>query len=205
MRKFSLVLLVLIGIIGAHSAYAQTPSTTIRDAVQQQVQQELSAIKQDVAKKGFVGNITAKSDGTVTISNLKNQTRNILVTGETTIKLSGGGEGTPGDLKVNDFIIAMGSVDSTNKMTAARLLVTKQGEADKREAKYGVVTKTTTSSITVGELVIKVTSATGYTTVTEGKIAKSKLADIKVGSKIVYVGTPGTTNAFAATDIHLIP
>jgi predicted transcriptional regulator len=52
------------------SVHAQTvttsPTESIRDSVKKQVDQELSQIKKSVAKKGYVGTITAKSDGTIT-------------------------------------------------------------------------------------------------------------------------------------------
>ncbi len=185
---------------------AQSPtSSEIRDAVQKQVQQELSSIKQGVATKGFVGAITAKTDGTLTLSNLKNQNRTIVVTGDTTIKLLTGKEGTPADLKVNDFILAMGQVDSQNKMTAGRLLVIKQTDPDKRDAKFGAVTKATATTLTIGDWTAKVSTTTAITTVASGKVVNAKLADIKVGTKVIVVGTVGTSNTLTATAVHLMP
>lgn len=181
---------------------AQSPTAAdIRNAVQQQVAQELSNIKQAVAKKGFVGNITAKTDASITLTNLKSQPRSVVITGDTTIKLANGSEGTLADLKINDFILVMGSVDSQNKMTAARLLVIKQPAADKRDTKYGIVSKPTSSSLTLGDLTVKLSSTT---TVTDAKLAKAKISDIKDGAKVVVVGSvTGTT--LTATDVHLMP
>lgn len=200
-----LILLGLSSLFIATPVLAQSPtSADLRNAVQQQVQQELSNIKQAVAKKGFVGNISAKTDASLTLTNLKNQSRTVVVSGDTTIKLLNGSEGTIADLKTNDFILVMGNVDSQNKMTAGRLLVIKQPEADKRDTKFGAVTKVSASTLNIGDLTIKVSSTTDFTTVVEGKIAKGKLADIKVGSKIIATGSL-TTTTLTATSVHLIP
>jgi len=207
MKKLSLVFIGLLVFIGTYSVNAQTATPSqIRDAVQKKVQEELSSIKQDVAKKGFVGTITAKTDSTLTLNNLKNETRTILVTGETTIKLLNGSEGTPTDLKVNDFIISMGGVDSQNKMTSTRLLVTKQSETDKRDTFFGTVTKTSTTSYTITNLknetwTIKVSSTTD---ITDAKLVKIKLADVKVGAKIIVVGTVSSGNNLTSSAVHVL-
>lgn len=199
------LLIVISSLFIAGPVFAQSPTAAdIRNAVQQQVAQELSNIKQAVAKKGFVGTITAKTDATLTLTNLKNQTRSVVVTGDTTIKLANGSEGTPADLKINDFILVMGNVDSQNKMTASRLLVIKQPAADKRDAKYGTVSKPTASGFTLTDLTVKVSSLTSITATTDDKLAKAKLTDIKDGAKVVVVGSvTGTT--LTATDVHILP
>ncbi len=200
-----LILVGLSSLFIATPVLAQSPtSADLRNAVQQQVQQELSNIKQAVAKKGFVGNISAKTDASLTLTNLKNQSRTVVVSGDTTIKLLNGSEGTIADLKTNDFILVMGNVDSQNKMTASRLLVIKQPETDKRDTKFGAVTKVSASTLNIGDLTIKVSSTTDYTTTADGKVTKGKLADIKVGSKIVATGSV-TTTTLTATSVHLLP
>lgn len=198
-------------VLSALSVKAQTPTTTsIRDAVQQQVQQELSNIKQAVSKKGFVGTITTKTNSEITLTNLKNQTRNITVAPDATIRLAGSKEGTVADLKVNDFILAMGDVDSQNKMTGKRILVLTQPADDKRVAMFGTVTKTGTT-LTFTNLknetwTARTSASTGMTKVVDGKSAKAASTDIKVGSKIVVLGTTGTTaNALTALNLHILP
>lgn len=211
----AVVTLILFGGLGAYTVSAQSPTASqsgeqIRDAVQKQVAQQLANIKQNVAKKGFVGNITSKTDVDLVLTNLKNQTRNITITGDTTIKLLSGKEGTITDLKTNDFVIVMGQVDSQNKMTAKRLLVVKPGETDKRQAAWATVTKSSTTSLTVEDgqkqiWTLKVSSATSVTTVSGGKVTKSKLADVVAGTKIVMIGTPTTAaNTLTVTDLHIV-
>ena len=185
------------------SLLAQTPSSTdsaIRDAVKEQV----AAIKTAVAKRAFVGTISAKADATITVTNLKNESKTAVITGDTVIRLTGGKDGTFADLKVGDFVIAMGDVDSQGTLTTKRLLVIAKPTADKRRALTGRVTDTSSSSLTIETLkkeiiTIKVTSDTTITN-------KNKLAETKVGSRIVAVGLPTLAEStFTAKLLHLIP
>ena len=177
---------------------AQTPTTSIRDQVKQQVADELSQIKNTISKKAYVGSIASKVDATITITNLKNQPRTATVTTDTAIKLSGGKDGTPADLKVGDFVIAMGDADNTGQLTAKRLLVVSKPAEDKRRVLSGTVTKISSSSLTLETSdkkseTLKISSVSKYT-------AKSKLSDIKVGTKLVLVASD-TTLLLA----HLLP
>jgi hypothetical protein len=189
---------------------AQSPTTSIRDAVQQQVQQELANIKQAVSKKAFVGIITTKTEANITLTNLKNQSRTIIVAPDATIRLTGSKEGTVADLKVNDFSLVMGDVDGQNKMTAKRILVITQSAQDKRQSVFGTVTKTgstLTFTNTKNETwTARTATSTGITKVVDGKSTKAVAADIKIGSKIVVLGTTGTTaNTLTALNLHILP
>lgn len=191
---------------GVASAQTPSPSATsagvIRDAVKQKVDEELANIKQAVAKKAYVGTIANKSDLTLTITNLKNQARTATVTTDTTIKLTGGKDGTGADLKVGDFIIAMGDADSNGNLAAKRLLVIAKPAADTRDSAWVTVTKVTTSALTAENnkkeaWTIKLSSATKFT-------GNSKVSDLKVGSIIVAVG-PVSTTTLTASLIQLLP
>ena len=198
---FSVWCLVLGAFWLSQTAHAQSPTTTIRDSVQKQVEAELSQIKQGVAKRAFVGSISAKSDGQITITNLKNQSRKANVTADAAIKLAGNKDGTPADLKVGDFVISMGDVDSQNLMTVKRLLVIAKPEDEKRGVYYGRVTKVTTGSLTLEtqdkkSVTIQLQASTKYTPTT-------KASDIKVDSKVVVVTGSGTS--LPARKLHLFP
>lgn len=180
-------------------AQSPSPTGTIRDAVKQKVNEELSQIKQAVAKKGFVGSITSKSEVAITVTTIQNQTRTANVTTDTTIKLQGSKDGTPADLKVGDFILVMGNVDSANVMTATRLLVIGKPAEDNREVGHGTVTKISTSAVSVqtksDTLNLKITASTKMND-------KYKKADIKEQSKVVVIYNSKTMEA---SRIHLIP
>lgn len=167
------------------TAHAQTPTATssadtIRDSVKQKVSEELAQIKKGVAKKGFVGSISAISDGIFTINTFMLQPRKALVTADTTIKLLGGSDGTPGDLKVGQYVLALGDVDSQNTMTTKRLLVIGKPAEDTRKVVFGNIIKSTSTSFTIGTETYKITSTTKFTN-------KTKAADLTVGAKIMAI------------------
>lgn len=177
---------------------AQSPTTSLRDQVRDQVTEELSAIKNNVSKKGYVGTISAKVDATITITNLKNQARQATVTTDTAIKLAGGKDGTPADLKVGDFVIAMGDVDGQGLMTTKRLIVAAKPAEDKRQILLGTVTKISPNSLTLETLdkktsTLKITAVTKYTN-------KKKNTDVKADSKVVIVA-----DATTVLLLHLLP
>lgn len=196
-KKLIITTLALLLFYSPALAFAQSSTDSasqIRDAVQKKVAEELSNIKQAVARRAYVGTIASKSEATVTITNLKNQTRTATVTANTIIKLTGGKDGTPEDLKVGNFIIVMGDVDSQNTMTAKRLIVVSKPDVDKRRVLFGTVTKTTSSSLTIED-----SKKETWTVKTSSKA--------KVGDKIIAIGTPvsSSNNTLTAKLVHLIP
>jgi len=201
MRALSFTSLALLFTILSVQAHAQTATpATIRDTVRQQVETELTQIRSTVTKKAYVGPITAKNDGSITISNHLTQSRTALVTTTATIRLANGRDGTPADLKVNDYVIAMGDADGAGSLTVKRLLVTTKPPADTRKIVYGTVSTVSASSITLksgdSDVTARLQSATKYTGTT-------KPADVKTDSKVVLV-TTGTAT-LTATHLHLFP
>ncbi len=202
LTKSLLLVFALFALPSAVLAQTASPSGSIRDNVKQQVEAELADIKKGVAKKAFVGTITTKDSNIFTITTLKNQTRTATVSTDTTIKLASNKDGTIADVKVNDFGIFMGEVDSKNTMTIKRLLILPTPPTDKRQIVYATVTKSQPNSLTVEtlkkeSLTIKITSTTKYTGTT-------KYADVKVASKILLTAKPDSSNTLSATLIHLI-
>lgn len=197
MMKKILIVFTLLLFYSPALVLAQTATgSAIRNAVQEKVVAELANIKKTLTKKGFVGNVTAKTASGFTLTNLKNQPRNVTVPGDAVLR-SANKDITLADIKVNDFVIAMGDADTNNDMTAKRVLVTTKSEEDKRRSFIFVITKTGTSSLAVENLKketpsVRISSDTNYTT-------KTKLADLKVGDKIAVIGTlastPSTINA----------
>ncbi|TSC84109.1 MAG: hypothetical protein G01um101416_1139 [Microgenomates group bacterium Gr01-1014_16] len=178
---------------------AQSPTpVSIRDAVQKKVAEELAAIKNEIKKKAYLGTITAKSDATITLITLKKAVKEATVTTDTAIKLSGGIDGTPADLKVGQFVLVMGDADGNGTLIAKRILVISKPTEDKRRAVFGTVTKLTSSTLTLKEnWTIKLSSTTKYT-------GKTKAGDIKVGSKLITVGTVTSDQNLTAKLVHLL-
>jgi hypothetical protein len=204
-KRFGLIVLsALILAGGVHAQAATEGASQLRDSVKQKVAEELAQIKKAVAKKAFVGSIATKSEVAITMTTLgTNQSRTVNVTTDTVIKLTSGKEGTPADLKVGDFILVMGDVDSQNTMTAKRLLVVGKPAVDNRKATFGTVSKTAASSFTIttpnGDTwTVKISSSTRYT-------KKSKASDFVPGSTLVVTGTVSdTAKTITASRIHLI-
>ncbi len=177
-----------------------TPSSEILDAVKAKVAAEVATIKSSINKRAYVGTIGTKTETGFDLSNLKKETRNVVVTAETTIK-KGATELTLKDLKSGDFVIAMGDADAKNNMTAKRILVIDRGAEDKRKTIIFTVTKTGTTSLGVENLK-KETWSVRLSTDTRYSI-KTKLADLAVGDKIAVIGTTASIpSTFNALRIH---
>ncbi|MEK7504331.1 MAG: DUF5666 domain-containing protein [Patescibacteria group bacterium] len=161
---------------------------------------EVATIKSSINKRAYVGTIGTKTETGFDLSNLKKETRNVVVTAETTIK-KGATELTLKDLKSGDFVIAMGDADAKNNMTAKRILVIDRGAEDKRKTIIFTVTKTGTTSLGVENLK-KETWSVRLSTDTRYSI-KTKLADLAVGDKIAVIGTTASIpSTFNALRIH---
>lgn len=192
---------------GLVSAETSTESAqNLRDSVKQKVEEELSQIKKAVSKKAFLGTITSKSEATVTLNNYRNESRQALVTTDSTIKLKNNRDGTLKDLSVGDYILVMGDVDSQNTMTAKRLLVIAPPPADTHKFTFGKITaigSTITFETPSKEtLVAKLSSSTVVTRLEAGKPVKAKTADLKTGNTVAVISKPGTT--FSVTDIQIV-
>ncbi len=168
------------------SLLAQAPTAT-DSAIRQAVKDQVAAIKTAVAKRAYVGPISAKSEASITITNMANLARTAVVAGDATIKLIGGKEGTFADLKVGDFVIAMGDVDSQGTLAAKRLLVIAKPTPDKRQILSGRVTDTTTASFT-----LETTKKETWT------VKSAKVKDLKVGGRVAVVGTSPTAGNLTA-------
>lgn len=203
-KKILVSLAIAVTLSASSRVLAQSPtatdSPTIRDSVKQQVDAELSQIKNAVAKRGFVGSVTAKTDGNISLTTLASQTRTCTLAADTVFKLVSGKDGTSADLKVGDNVIAMGDVDSQNKMTVKRLIVVPSPSPDKRKVVYATVKTVTASSTTVevdkkDTFTLKISATTKFT-------GKTKATDLKVGSQLVLIGSSDTTS-FTPLLIHL--
>lgn len=196
--KFLSLVIGIWSLVIAAPIMAQTATPgSIRDAVQKKVAEEIAAIKNEVKKRAYLGTITTKSDATITLTTLRNTTRTATVTTDTAIKLLGSSDGTLADLKVGQFVLIMGDADGNGTLTAKRILVVSKPVEDKRRAVFGTVTKVTSSTITVKDWTVKLSSTTKYT-------GKTKVSDIKVGNKIIVVGTVTSNQNLTAKLVHLL-
>jgi hypothetical protein len=182
---------------------AQAPSASpsaIRNAVKEQVAVEVANIVKTKVKKAFVGTIISKTEAGFVLTNHKKESRNITTTAEATIK-NQAKDVTLKDLKIGDFVIAMGDADASNNLLAKRILVvTKPGE-DKRKTMIFTITKASSSNLIVENLkketwTVKTASDTSYT-------SKTKISDLEMGDKIAVIGSlASTASTFNALRIH---
>jgi hypothetical protein len=183
MKSKAFLTFVLSALFVTATVSAQSPSpspspTTIRDAVKAEVQEVINK----TSKKAYVGTVTEKKDLNLTITNLRNQNRSAFIVTDATIKLSGGKDGTVADIKVGDFVIAMGDADGKGVLTIKRLLVIAKPNPDARQTKFVTVDKATTTAVTVGDTTYRITSTTKFT-------GKTTAADIKAGDKLIVIFT----------------
>lgn len=169
---------MILGLLISTMLLAQTasPGATVRDAIQKKVAEELAAIKSSVVKRSFVGEVTAKSDTTMTLASSRKQPRVITLLPDTTVKLAGK-ETSLADIKVGNFVISMGDVDTSGAMTAKRVLIIDKPAVDNRRIISGTVTKVTSTQINIDTAkneswIIKITT-------------DSKLV---VGDKVMVIG-----------------
>lgn len=178
-----------------------TPSA-VRDAVKEQVAAEVANIAKTKVRRAYVGSIASKTEAGFVLTNHKNESRNITTTAEAVIK-NGAKDLTLKDLKVGDFVIAMGDADSQNNLLAKRILVVAKSPEDKRKTMIFTVIKTTATTLTVENLkkeawTVKITSDTSFT-------GKTKVTDLVASDKIAVVGsTASTASTFNALKIHML-
>src|SRR3989344_1309912 len=209
MKKILIATYTLILLHSPALAFAQSPTpSSIRDAVAQKVAEEIAQIKKDVKKKAYVGSISTISDGTLTLITLQKASRNVTIAPDATIKLSSGPDGTSADLKTGLYILVMGDSDGSGTLTAKRLLIISKPSADNRQAIFGIVTKITSSAITLTPVKSGSTESTGWTvklSSTTKYTPKTKFADIDLKDKIIVIGAASTTpNTLTARLIHLV-
>lgn len=129
-------------------AQSASPGATIRKNIEESVATTMAAIKQNIVKRSFVGEVTAKSDTSMTLASSRKQPRVITFLPDTTVKVAGK-ETSLADVKVGNFVISMGDVDTAGSMTAKRILVIDKPVADNRRIVIGTVTKATSALINI--------------------------------------------------------
>lgn len=206
--NFKLLLtLILLGSVSVGTAFAQSPASTdsaaiLRDSVKQKVAEELAQIKQAVSKKGFVGSITVKGDASINVVTPQNQTRTVLVTNDSVIKSVANKDITVADLKIGDYVLVMGSVDSQNQMTASRLLVIGKPLSDTRQTSFGTVTESAPASFTI--TTVKAESMTFKVSAAVKLNDNYTLKDLQTGVKVVVLYNQ-TGSSLTAKRIYIFP
>lgn len=207
MNIFKIIVPLTLTLTLATPVFAQTPAASdsaaiLRNSVKQKVAEELAQIKQAVSKKGFVGSITAKGDASISVVTPKNQTRQVLVVNDSVIKSVANKDITVADLKVGDYVLCMGDVDSQNQMTATRVLVIGKPTEDKRQTVFGTITESAVASFTIttpkaDSVVLKIASTTKFND-------KFTSKDLKANAKAIVIYTQ-TGSSLTAKRVYIFP
>lgn len=233
MKKITLILLfVTLGFLYTLPAKAISPTPTaspsvtptlsgnledkiqeIREEVKKKVREKIEEIKKGT-KAAYAGEIINISDLTLTL-NAPTGERKVQIATDTAIISLGGRKVTPPDLKVGNFILAMGYLGDNNLLEAKRIVVANKPKLVIREVAFGKVTDISSDEkiITVKNekrnllYTIEVTDKTIITKKIDGSVKKVKFADIAIGDRLVAIGTPteNEEKIIVAKLIHVIP
>jgi hypothetical protein len=217
-----LILSTVLWALGAmllSGAFAQTPTPTgeeISPEIKEKVQERIESIQESASRKAaYSGTITDVSNSTLTIKSEKGERKiktdeetNFLGAKGQTIKLE--------DLEIDDFIIALGYLESDSYLLGKRIsvLAEEPQPVEPKEAVYGEV-----ADISKEEEVISLSSlkdettyeidVTSKTTI-EKKVGEKteeiKFGEIEIGDRLAAVGTKENGNGtISASVIYLIP
>ncbi|MBI3290532.1 hypothetical protein HYZ78_04000 [Candidatus Microgenomates bacterium] len=201
---------------------------SIRDTLRERVEEKLTQLINK--PRAFVGKITQISNSSLTIET-KSGIKQVKITDEQSssslktaiIQINSGKSKTikESDLEVGNFVVAMGYTESKDTLEARRILTMTEDPRRARQPIYGIVQSTkdgtfivkhpkkdgSTSSPQDETWTVKTSAKTEVTKKADGKIEKSKVADIAVDDRIIAVGSnvKNGANTISAELIHVIP
>jgi hypothetical protein len=200
-------------------AFAQTSTPTdeeISPEIKEKVQERIEAIEESANRKAaYFGTITDVSNSTLTIESVRGERK--IKTDEETIFLGDKGQAIKlDDLEIEDFIIALGYLESDSYLLGKRIsvLAEEPEPVEPKEAVYGEV-----ADISEEEEVISLSSLKDETTYEIDVISKTtiekkvgekteeiKFEEIEIGDRLAAVGIKENGNGtISASVIYLIP
>jgi hypothetical protein len=201
------------------SAQSPTPQATspavqqLREKVKEIVREKIEEVKMG-QKRAFFGEISKISGSVITITNPRGE-RQIKVSEDTKIISKGRKEIKLENLKIGNFIIAMGYLGNNNVLEAKRIVVAEKPKLPAREVAFGKVTDISTEEkiLTVKNekkditYTVVVTEKTIITKKGEIRIERVNFSAIEKGNRVVAIGTPSEneTKLITAKIIHVIP
>jgi len=204
-------------------ALAQTPSPEpveeedeISPEIKEKVQERIEAIKETGSRKAaYYGTLTDISNSTLTIESEKGE-RKIQTDEETELIGENSQEIELEDLEIDDFIIALGFIETDGLLLGKRVTVLSEEPepAESREAVYGEVADVSQEEevISLSHLIdetiyeIEIISKTIIQKKTGEKIEEIEFEEIEIGDRLAAVGTKGNDNGtITASVIYLIP
>jgi len=118
--------------------------------IRQAIQEKLTQIKEKIEKRAFVGNITEITDLNIILSNFRGK-RRIRLNESTQVILANKKEGSAKDLAIDDKIIALGDLDTTETLEAKRIIVVPPPKTPpvKRLVFLGIISETNNKNSTL--------------------------------------------------------
>ncbi|PIS13852.1 hypothetical protein COT65_02020 [Candidatus Shapirobacteria bacterium CG09_land_8_20_14_0_10_47_13] len=186
----------------------------LRDKVKEIVRQQIDEIKKG-QKRAYFGEISQITDSLITVSVSADKEKQIKISAETKIINLAKKDIKVTDLKISDFIIAMGNLGDEEVLEAKRIVVAARPKALSRRVAVGKVTDISTEEriLTVKndkkDLTYTITIA-GNAVITKKvgtKIQKVTFDKIEKGDRLVAIGTlkENGEKILTAKLIHIIP
>jgi hypothetical protein len=214
-----ILILFILGWTFLPRVSAQTPTPAddeISPEIKEKVQERIEAIQESGSRKAaYFGTITDVSNSTLTIDSEKGE-RKIKTDEETDLLGEKGQVIKLEDLEIDDFIIALGYLESDSYLLGKRIsvLAEEPEPAEAREAVYGevadiskeeeVISLSSLKNETTYE--IDVTSKTTIEKKVDEKTEEIDFNEIEVGDRLAAVGIKKNDNGtITASVIYLIP
>jgi hypothetical protein len=188
----------------------------ISPEIKEKVQERIEAIQESTNRKaGFFGTIADVSNSTLTIESEKGERK--IKTDEETDFLGAKGQAIElDDLEIEDFIIALGYLESDGYLLGKRIsvLAEEPEPVEPKEAAYGEVADISQEEEVISLSSLKddatyeidVTSKTTIETKVGEKIKEIDFDEIEIGDRLAAVGTKENGNGtISASVIYLIP
>lgn len=185
-----------------------TPTESIGDKIKEKVQ----SLKPVLRPTAFVGEVTDKTGKTLTL-NTKDGLRQVAINDSAkTFRQTGATRQTikPEDIAIGDYVIAMGSLDATNKvLDGKRFIVTPKPTPSKVEIISGQITKIDSNTIILesnhrGEWKINIKTNKSIKLL-NAKNTDLKLTDLEIQNRIIVVGKLTDNNSIDAKIILSFP
>ena len=184
-----------------------SPSDSVREAVEQKVQDSLNS------PKAYLGTITDISESTLQIKADLGEIQQVSVDEEKSTIVNVGKTNKEikfADLAIGDYIIAMGFKNGNNILEAKRVLVTTAPEEQKRRAVFGEVKtidtdeETMTISQADNDVNVVLVKSVEISKLEDEETNSIDFSDIEEKNLIIAVGSE-TDGEFEARSIFVVP
>ncbi len=225
-KTIQLVLVLGVFLISSANSFAQSPAasssaspTTNQASPSASITEKLNALKAEIASKAalikqevnrridnkaWLGTIKSIDEDSIIITTI-DQERTIRINEYTTYKVKTKGESSIKDLKVGDYVAALGDVDDNNQLNAKRIDKLAANKEYKKKLVWGTVKSVLNDTVTVATMSGQLTTInTANYTDYQLNDTEATLSDIQANRQIISVVTPSTNEKLMANHILII-